>query len=417
MTQVFKEFFCLLLGFYLFLIMPGNRKKSPATEGKRKTRASDKARSTPRKSKKQKSASFNDGSYLQSSGQQPPVSTADSSTQPLLSATTGQAILDMLSKLDASNQELSRRMDRFERNGSISSTPLTSPTIQPVNRGPRATSSHQAALIHPTHQNIPAQLATAGADSHGTTTEGKRPPLSVSDARDAVAPKVDALRSIPSISTAVSQLLASYEQQCDREVLQGKATVLRKKSGRYNTTDTTSMGPQFRWPNEGLVSASHLKKPAYDELTLAQWVSGQLANILQIDDHVLARNVLIQMTASMKDTVSLPWAAVRSAWAVSMTDIEEGRLGWADSTQWSINRISNSQLAMHNVQTVASSGSKVRICRFFNEGTCNSEGHHGTYKHFCAYCFKLGRSLGHPETRCYSRNTNGGQDQRSSVTK
>ena len=69
MTQVFKEFYCLLLGFYFILIMPGNHKKSPATEGKRKTRASDKARSMPRKSKKQKSASFNDGSYLQSSVQ------------------------------------------------------------------------------------------------------------------------------------------------------------------------------------------------------------------------------------------------------------------------------------------------------------------------------------------------------------
>ena len=177
------------------------------------------------------------------------------------------------------------------------------------------------------------------------------------------------------------------------------------------------MSPQFRWPNEGLVTASHFKKPAYDDLSLAQWVSGQLANILQIEDHLLARNVLIQMAASMKDAVSLPWAAVRSAWAVSMTDIEEGRLGWADSMQWSINRISNSQLVMHNVQTVASSGNKVRICRFFNEGTCNSEGHHGTYKHFCAHCFKLGRSLGHPETRCFSRNANGSQDQRSSATK
>ena len=397
--------------------MPGNLKKSPATEGKRKTRASDKARSTPRKSKKQKSASFNDGSYLQSSVQQPPVSTAVSSTQPLLSASTGPAILDMLNKLDASNQELSRRMDRFERNGSISSTLLTSPTIQSVNHGPRVAISHHTATTHPLQQNIPVKPAVVGTDSHGITAESRQPPTSSNDGRDAVAPKVDALRAIPSISTAVSQLLASYEQQSDREVLQGKATVLRKKSGRYNTTDTTSMSPQFRWPNEGLVTASHLKKPAYDDLSLAQWVSGQLANILQIEDHVLARNVLIQMAASMKDAVSLPWAAVRSAWAVSMTDIEEGRLGWADSTQWSINRISNSQLAMHNVQTIASSGNKVRICCFFNEGTCNSQGHHGTYKHFCAHCFKLRRSLGHPETRCFSRNANGNQDQRSSAAK
>ena len=97
--------------------MPSYRKKSPATEGKRKTRASDKARTFPRKNKKLKSASLNDGSYPQiPDQQQASVSTVASTTQP------GQAILDMLNKLDASNKELIRRMDRFERNGSISST-------------------------------------------------------------------------------------------------------------------------------------------------------------------------------------------------------------------------------------------------------------------------------------------------------
>ena len=158
---------------------------------------------------------------------------------------------------------------------------------------------------------------------------------------------MDALRSIPSISTAVSQLLANYEQQSDRDILQGKNTVIRKKSGRYNTTDTTSMCPQLRWPNEGLVSTSHLKKPAYGDLSLAQWAPGQLANILLVEDQALSRSMLVQMAAAMRDAISLPWPVIRSAWTVSMTDIEEGRLGWTDSMQWSLNRISNSQLAMH----------------------------------------------------------------------
>ena len=80
---------------------------------------------------------------------------------------------------------------------------------------------------------------------------------------------------------AVSQLLANYEQQTERDVFEGKATVLRKKLGCCNTTDTTSISPQYRWPNEGLVTASHLKKPAYDDLSLAQWVAllGPVNNI------------------------------------------------------------------------------------------------------------------------------------------
>ena len=63
--------------------MPSNRKKSPATEGKRKTRASDKARTSPRKNKKSKSsASVNNGSYLQLQvQQQAPVSTVASTAQ------------------------------------------------------------------------------------------------------------------------------------------------------------------------------------------------------------------------------------------------------------------------------------------------------------------------------------------------
>ena len=118
----------------LTLDMPLYRKKSPATEGKRKTRASDQARTSPRKNKKSKLASLNDGSYLQlPDHQQAPVSTVASNAQPQISASTGQVILDMLNKLDASNQELTRRMDRFVLNGSVSSTPLTLPTIPPVN--------------------------------------------------------------------------------------------------------------------------------------------------------------------------------------------------------------------------------------------------------------------------------------------
>ena len=398
--------------------MPSHRKKSPATEGKRKTRASDKARTTPRKNKKSKSASVNDGSYLQLPvQQQPTVSTVTSNSQSAISASTGQAILEMLNKLDASNQELSKRMDRFEQNGSISSTPLTSPTIPPASHIHRPSVQQPSIPMQPAQQNISGRLTSLATERHGIAMDQHRQAAVTNEMRDAIAPKVDALRSIPSISTAVSRLLATYEQQSDRDILLGKNTVSRKKSGRYNTTDTTSVSPQFRWPNEGLVSASHLKKPAYDELSLAQWASGHLSNILLVEDQALSRSMLVQMAAAIKDAVALPWPIVRSAWAVSMRDIEEGKLSWTDSMQWSLNRISNSQLAMHNTQSVVTSAPKARICRYFNEGTCTSEGHHGTYKHFCAHCYKQGRSLGHPEIKCFNRSSTANQELRPSTGK
>ena len=201
--------------------------------------------------------------------------------------------------------------------------------------------------------------------------------------RDEVVPGVDVLRSIPSISSAVTHLLAFYGQQAVQDALPDMGQVNRRKSRRYNTTDTTLVGSQLRWPNEGPVSAAHAKKPAYDELNLPQWVAGQLSNTLLIEDTTLLRQVLTQIVLAMRDMVSLPWQAVQAAWAVSMTDIEEGRLGWADSTQWSLSHISNCKLAVFNSQNVSTSGQKIRICQFFNEGTCTSEGHHGSYKHFC----------------------------------
>ena len=70
--------------------MPSHRKKSPATKDKRKTRATDKAKNTPRKNKKSKPALINDGSYLQLEvQQQPTVSTVTSNPQSAISASTG----------------------------------------------------------------------------------------------------------------------------------------------------------------------------------------------------------------------------------------------------------------------------------------------------------------------------------------
>ena len=53
---------------------------------------------------------------------------------------------------------------------------------------------------------------------------------------------------------------------------------------------------------------------------------------------------------SLTDAVSLPWPAVRSAWAASITQVEEGRLSWANDTQWALNRVGMSQVAVFNSQ-------------------------------------------------------------------
>ena len=100
-----------------------------------------------------------------------------------------------------------------------------------------------------------------------------------------------------------------------------------------------------------------------------------------------------------------------------MADIEEGRLSWTDSMQWSLNRIGNSQLAVLNSNSVTQNGQKFKVCKFYNEGSCTNENHHGIYKHYCAYCHKQGRSLMHPECRCASRILGRSQEHKAATTK
>ena len=114
---------------------------------------------------------------------------------------------------------------------------------------------------------------------------------------------------------------------------------------------------------------------------MAQWVADQLSNIMLIEDSTLLRNVL---------SLLLHWHSVQSAWAVSISEIEKDHLGWVDSIQWSLNEISNLQLAVLNSHGVSSNGQKVRISHFFSEATCTTKEHHGSYNHFCAHFYKQG---------------------------
>ena len=86
---------------------------------------------------------------------------------------------------------------------------------------------------------------------------------------------------------------------------------------------------------------------------MTQWISGQLNNILLVKNNTTLWNMLTQMSMVIRDVPSLPWPAVKSSWAVSMTNIEEGRLTWTVSMQWSLNRINNSLLTVLNSKSVA----------------------------------------------------------------
>ena len=71
------------------------------------------------------------------------------------------------------------------------------------------------------------------------------------------------------------RLLSYYDDQAEMDILQGKGPYGRRKSGRYNVIDTMNVKPEFKWPNEGYITNSSVKKPVYDDMSMAQWVTGQ----------------------------------------------------------------------------------------------------------------------------------------------
>ena len=264
-----------------------------------------------------------------------------------------QEMLDLLRGLSESNKALTARMNKM--NETLSNPQLSNARLQDhdyqsitttLGHGPHqpnlrlGNNTDPQAYQQPLHSSPqragylpgPPVDRTQGDKPLGTTG------LSVTgDAQnDAITPNIDVLRRIPSVSEAVNRVLATYDGQLQSDLTQGKSST--KKSGRFNTVDIVTAPSHLRWPNEGFQGVQGRKRLAYDDLTLPQWVSGQLSNIYNIQDPSVVKHALLQLIMATKDASSLPWPTVRDAWAVSMHTVEEGRLGWEDTNQWSFNR-------------------------------------------------------------------------------
>ena len=150
------------------------------------------------------------------------------------------------------------------------------------------------------------------------------------------------------MSEAVNKVLATYDAQLHSDLTQGKSTT--KKSGSFNTVDIFTALAHLRWPNEGFQGVQGQKRLPYDDLTLSQWVSGQLANIYNIQGPSTVKDALLKLIMATNEAASLAWPTIHDTWAVSMHTVEEGRLGWKDTNQWSFNRLGASQIALSNRQ-------------------------------------------------------------------
>ena len=108
---------------------------------------------------------------------------------------------------------------------------------------------------------------------------------------------------------------------------------------------------------KGILGFNAKKRILCDDLSQPEWAVGQLSNVSHIHDTNLARQDLLRVILALKDATGrchgkMPWEAVRSAWGNSMHEIEQGTLSWEDNIQWSLNRLSPSQIALANARTI-----------------------------------------------------------------
>ena len=328
----------------MLLKMPSERKQLPKM--RKRVTASARARISVRKSRKVVNNRM-DGSYLHTDKKT--VCTSNSVTGPSTSGNNNEAIIAMLNEIKESNVALARRMDRVEGNSSTPINPrsqtLGQPPVSPGighTRGSLASDANRQHYAQPSasdtgvtfQPDIRAMQSLQGQFPRGHQTQAQYmdslpQPQGFSDhgsdRRDAVIPNLQVLRGNPGISESVNNLLASYEGRIHSQLAQGKQNTT-KRSGRYNAHDSVIAPPHLRWPNEGYHASDGKKRVLYDDLSLPQWIAGQLSNIYAITDPILSKQALLQVIHAMRDAASLPWPTVRAAWASSMHQIEEGIL-------------------------------------------------------------------------------------------
>ena len=195
---------------------------------------------------------------------------------------------------------------------------------------------------------------------------------------DVANPNMDVLNTNPVIQRLVEERVSLLEARMKTEFGQGN-NINRRKSRRYNTTDTPC-APSFRiWPNESCPTGATRKRTAYDDLTLGQFVIGFLTNIIDTSNAEMSRHMSTELLDTVKLSENLSWPITLGAFAVAMHKVEDETVTWADTRFLAENGLTYSQTAVFNgsitfspklpQMNAASSVKRVVYC-WFNEGTC-----------------------------------------------
>ena len=196
----------------------------------------------------------------------------------------------------------------------------------------------QSAVNHPVVQQEP-------------TTYVSEPLFSQTSRELTGAPSMDLLKANPVIQRLVEERVAVLEARMWSELSQGNTINNRKKSGRYNVTDTPCAPVHLRWPNEACPAGATRKCTPYDDLTLGQFVTGFLTNVLDTQSEDLRKHMLGELLETVKLSENLSWPIARGAFAVAMHRIEDESISWANTRYLAENRLTFLQTAVFNGST------------------------------------------------------------------
>ena len=99
--------------------------------------------------------------------------------------------------------------------------------------------------------------------------------------------------------------------------------------------DVATQGPQdpnplTRWPNENFPIGEGAKRPGFDDLSLSQFVSGMLANVLELSLPMHRMAMLKEIKAVMDTATTSGWPVAKFIYGDVMSKIEAGKLQWVD---------------------------------------------------------------------------------------
>ena len=271
---------------------------------------------------------------------------APPSTEAVGTDTVSQQILLQLQQLGSKMNQMDRRVQRTEA------------ALQQGN----SQASHSTVIPH----NSPSsKTLSAGIDTETTA--------------ESVVPSLGFLRNNVSVQAEVNKRLAQLAQM-NETATKGR---LKSRGGPGDITVKRIVD----WPQNFILTGSRKTRPSYDDLTMAQWVSGFVRSVQEEKSVAAKASMLDYLGNLMVDASDFSWESAKAAHAIVLTNMEADRLNWTETEK--LDRIRRAHAQRHVTAPYSNTskppyGKKVENCRsksgancnFFQEGTCRFPSHH-----------------------------------------